>query len=208
VWQKTRHATWSGLGRAIAANGKLFAYLTVMMMMMNFASHGTQDMYPTFLKEQRGFSPRQVATIAIVYNLGALAGGVVFGLLSDRWGRRRSMITAFTLAIALIPLWAFSPSTLWLVVGAFFIQFMVQGAWGIIPAHITELSPDSVRGFLPGFAYQCGVLLASSVPLIEAIFAKRFSYATAMALVALCVFGVGVFVIALGPERKGIRFGE
>src|SRR5882762_6026103 len=99
VWEKTRHESWHGLGRAIVSNWKLFLYLTALMMMMNFASHGTQDMYPTFLKEQRGFSPRQVATIAIIYNLGALIGGIIFGLLSDRFGRRRGMMTAFALAM-------------------------------------------------------------------------------------------------------------
>src|SRR6266571_4530845 len=208
VWQKTRHKDWSGLGRAILSNWKLFFYLTALMMMMNFASHGTQDMYPTFLKEQRGFSPRQVATIAIIYNAGALMGGIIFGLFSDRFGRRLGMMTAFALGMMCIPLWAFGPGTVWLVLGAFLMQFMVQGAWGVIPAHITELSPDSVRGFLPGFAYQCGVLLAGSVAYVEALFAKHLTYATAMALTALTVFSVGIVVIALGPERRGARFGD
>ena len=208
VWQKVRHETWSGLSRAIIANWRIFLYLTALMMMMNFASHGTQDMYPTFLKEQRGFSPRQVATIAIIYNLGALTGGLVFGLLSDRYGRRRGMCVALFLAILCVPLWAYAPGAVWLVLGAFLMQFMVQGAWGVIPAHITELSPDSVRGFLPGFAYQCGVLLASSVAYLEAVFAKHLSYATAMALAALTIFSVGIVVIALGPERRGARFGD
>lgn len=208
VWQKTRHESWSGLGRAIVSHWKLFLYLTALMMMMNFSSHGTQDMYPTFLKEQRGFSPRQVATIAVIYNLGALSGGVVFGLLSDRFGRRRGMMTALALAIFLIPLWAYAPLTPWLVLGAFLMQLMVQGAWGIIPAHITELSPDSVRGFLPGFAYQCGVLLAGSVGYLEALFARHCTYATAMALTALTIFAVGLVVIALGPERRGALFGN
>ncbi len=207
VWQKTRHESWSGLGRAIVSHWKLFLYLTALMMMMNFSSHGTQDMYPTFLKEQRGFSPREVATIAVIYNIGALTGGVVFGLLSDRYGRRRGMMTAFALAILMIPLWAYAPTTWLLVLGAFLIQFMVQGAWGVVPAHITELSPDSVRGFLPGFAYQCGVLLAGSVAYLEALFARHWSYAAAMALTAVTIFVVGIVVIGLGPERRGATFG-
>ena len=209
IWQKTRKESWSGLGRAIVSNWKLFLYLTALMMMMNFASHGTQDMYPTFLKEQRGFSPRQVATIAIIYNIGAILGGITFGLLSDRIGRRRGMIGALSLGILIVPLWAFSPGTIPLVVGAFLMQFMVQGAWGVIPAHITELSPDSVRGFLPGFAYQCGVALAAHVPYLEAVFAKRFNYdyATAMAVITFTVFAIGAGVIALGPERRGAHFG-
>jgi len=208
VWKKTRHENWDGLGRAIVSNWRIFLYLTALMMMMNFASHGTQDMYPTFLKEQRGFSPRQVATIAVIYNIGALIGGIVFGLFSDRLGRRRGMMLALALATLAIPLWAHAPGTVGLVIGAFLMQFMVQGAWGIIPAHITELSPDSVRGFLPGFAYQCGVLLAGSVGYLEAVFARQLNYATAMALTALTVFAIGIIVIALGKERPGLHFGE
>lgn len=208
VWQQERQENWGNLTKAILSNWKVFLYLTTLMMMMNFASHGTQDMYPTFLKEQRGFSPRQVAIIAVIYNLGALSGGIVFGWVSDRWGRRRGMMTAFVLAAILIPLWAYAPTTALLALGSFLMQFMVQGAWGVIPAHITELSPGSVRGFLPGFAYQCGVLLAGSVGYLEALFAKNLDYATAMALTAVVVFITGVIVIALGSERRGARFGE
>ena len=107
----------------------------------------------------------------------------------------------------MVPLWVYAPSTALLVLGAFLIQFMVQGAWGIIPAHLSELSPDSVRGFLPGFAYQCGVLVASSVVYIEAVFARTMSYATAMALTAVTVFALAAIVAAVGKERKGHVFG-
>src|SRR5208282_939011 len=164
---------------------------------------GTQDLYPTFLKEQRGFSSREVAVIAVIYNVGALLGGIAFGWLSDRFGRRRGMMTALLLAVGMIPLWAYGPGTAWLVLGAFLMQFMVQGAWGVIPAHIMELSPDSVRAFLPGFAYQCGMLLAGSVGYVEALFALHWSYASAMAMTALTVFAVGVLVVGLGQERRG-----
>ena len=207
VWEKTRAESWSHLGRGIASQWRLFLYLVALMMMMNFVSHGTQDMYPTFLKVQRGFSPQTVAKIAVTYNVGALVGGIFFGLVSDRYGRRRSMVVALLLAVVMIPLWAYAPSTALLVVGAFLMQFMVQGAWGVIPAHITELSPDSVRGFLPGFAYQCGVLLAGSVAYIEAVFAEHTTYASAMALTAVTVFVLGAVVVALGPERRATRFG-
>jgi MFS transporter, SHS family, lactate transporter len=127
--------------------------------------------------------------------------------LSDRFGRRRAMITALVCAILCVPLWAYAPSLTLLVVGGFLIQFMVQGAWGIIPAHLSELSPDSVRGFLPGFAYQCGVLLASPVAYVEAILAQHTSYANAMALTAFVVFTLAALVVALGREQKGIQFG-
>ena len=207
VWERTRHATWGELGRGIASHWKTFLYLTLLMAMMNFASHGTQDMYPTFLERDWGFGPQARSAITAVSMVGAITGGVLFGLLSDRWGRRRAMILAFVLAILIIPLWAFAPSLALLVAGAFLMQFMVQGAWGVIPAHITELSPDSVRGFLPGFAYQCGVLIAGTVAYIEAVFAARTTYARAMALVALVVFTVAAVVAGFGRERRGITFG-
>ena len=208
VWKKTRHENWSQLGRGIASHWKLFLYLVALMMMMNFVSHGTQDMYPTLLKRQWGFSPQKVAAVTAFSMVGAIAGGILFGLISDRVGRRRSMIAALVGALIVIPIWAFSPSLALLVAGGFLMQFMVQGAWGVIPAHLTELSPDSVRGFLPGFAYQCGVLLAGSVAYIEALFAQRMSYATAMALTAVTVFTGAVIVTALGREKRGIQFGS
>ncbi|MDT7807413.1 MAG: transporter, family, lactate transporter [Acidobacteriota bacterium] len=208
VWERTRHANWGELGRGIASHWKTLLYLTLLMAMMNFASHGTQDMYPTFLERDWGFSPQARSAITAISMVGAVTGGLLFGLLSDRWGRRRSMVLAFALAVLIIPLWAFAASLVPLVAGAFLMQFMVQGAWGIIPAHITELSPDSVRGFLPGFAYQCGVLIAGSVAYIEAVFAQRMSYARAMAVVALTVFTIAAVVAWLGRERRGITFGS
>jgi SHS family lactate transporter-like MFS transporter len=206
VWQKTRHESWGQLGRAIASHWKLFIYLTLLMMMMNFVSHGTQDMYPTFLQTQWKFSPQKVAAVTALSMVGAIIGGVLFGLVSDRLGRRRAIVTALICAIVVAPLWAFAPSLALLLVGVFLMQFMVQGAWGIIPAHLAELSPDSVRGFLPGFAYQCGVLLAGSVAYIEALMEKRVSFATAMALTAVTAFTIAAIVAALGREKRGIHF--
>ena len=207
VWKETRHENWRHLGRAIASDWKLFLFLLTMLTMMNFVSHGTQDMYPTFLERYWHFGPTQRLTVTAISMIGAIIGGILFGLLSDRIGRRRSMVLALCCAIAVAPLWAFAPSLTLLVVGAFLMQFMVQGAWGIIPAHLTELSPDSVRGFLPGFAYQCGVLIAGSVAYIEALFAERMSYAMAMAATATTVFAAAALVTALGHEKSGIKFG-
>jgi len=207
VWEKTRQSSWSDLGREICSHWKLFLYLTLLMMMMNFASHGTQDMFPTFLQRQWGMGPAERAVVTAISMVGAFLGGVLMGLLSDRFGRRRAMIAALVSAVALVPLWAYAPSLALLIAGAFMIQFMVQGAWGIIPAHLSELSPDSVRGFLPGFAYQCGVLLASSVAFMEAILAQHIRYENAMALTASVVFTLAAAVVALGRERKGIQFG-
>jgi SHS family lactate transporter-like MFS transporter len=208
VWKKTRQSSWGNLGREIVSHWKLFLYLTLMMMMMNFASHGTQDMYPTFLQRQWGMGPTKRAVITAISMVGAILGGLLFGFLSDHFGRRRSMVAALVCAVALVPLWSYAPTIEWLIVGAFLIQFMMQGAWGIIPAHLSELSPDSVRGFLPGFAYQCGVLLAGSVAYVEAILAERTSYANAMALTAFVVFTLAAIVVALGREKRGIEFGS
>ena len=208
VWEKTRHSDWTHLGREILSHWKLFLYLTLLMMMMNFTSHGTQDMFPTFLQRHWGMGPTQRSVITAISMVGAILGGLLIGLLSDRVGRRKAMIAALVCAVALVPLWAYAPSMTLLVLGAFFIQFMVQGAWGIIPAHLSELSPDSVRGFLPGFAYQCGVLLAGSVGYVEAILAQRTSYANAMALTAFVVFILAAAVVSMGREKKGIQFGS
>jgi len=207
VWERTRHQNWGQLGRAIFSHWKLFLYLVVLMTMMNFVSHGTQDMYPTFLQRAWGFTPQKRAALTAFSMVGAITGGIVFGHISDRIGRRRAIVIALVLAILAIPLWAYAPGTAILVAGAFVMQFMVQGAWGVIPAHITELSPDSVRGFLPGFAYQCGVMLASYVTVIEAVFAERTTYANSMALTAATVFTAGAIAALFGRERRGAVFG-
>jgi SHS family lactate transporter-like MFS transporter len=208
VWERKKPESWGHLFRGIAAQWRLFLYLVTLMTAMVAVAHGTQDMYPTFLKVERGFSPQTVAKIAVIYNVGALMGGIAFGFVSDRYGRRFTIITSLLLGVLVLPLWAFAPTATGLVAGAFLLQFMVQGAWGVIPAHITELSPDSVRGFLPGFAYQCGVLLAGSVAYVEAVFAQRTSYASAMALTALTVFLLAAVVAGRGPERRAVRFGD
>jgi MFS transporter, SHS family, lactate transporter len=196
--------TW----RVAEGHRKLFFYLVALMTMMNFVAHGTQDMYPTFLKVHLGLSSRLTAIVTIIANLGAIAGGVLCGLISDRIGRRRGIVMALLLAILAIPLWAYAPTLALIMIGAFIMQFMIQGAWGVVPAHITELSPDSVRGFFPGFAYQCGVLLAGSIAFLEAVFAERMNYANAMAITALTVFSLCILVVVLGRENKGIEFGR
>jgi SHS family lactate transporter-like MFS transporter len=207
VWQRTRHHDWSGLGRAIVSYWKLFFYIWLLMTMMNFVSHGTQDLYPTFLQRDWGFSPERRAVLTIITNIGALTGGVLFGLYSDRVGRRRGIVLALAGALLMIPLWAFAPSLLLLYVGGFLMQMMVQGAWGVIPAHITELSPDSVRGFLPGFAYQCGAAVAAFLPWLQARFAEKVTYTVAMPLTAGIAFVLCALVAWRGPERHGITYG-
>jgi len=207
VWERTKHESWGQLGRGIVSHWKIFLYLVVLMMMMNFISHGTQDMYPTFLQRDWGFTPQKRSLLTAFSMVGAITGGIVFGHISDRIGRRRAIVIALCLAILAIPIWAHAPGIPVLVAGAFVMQFMVQGAWGVIPAHINELSPDSVRGFLPGFAYQIGVMLAGTVGYIEAVFAERTTYANAMSIVAAIVFAGGALAAWFGRERRGAVFG-
>lgn len=209
VWQKhgRKVQTWGGQVREVVSHWRLFLYLLVFMVTMLFASHGTQDMYPTFLQRQWHFSPAlRSATIALA-GIGAIVGGIVFGHLSDKWGRRRAIVIAFLLAAIVIPVWAYAPSQGWLIAGAVVMQFMVQGAWGVVPAHLAELAPDSVRAFLPGFAYQSAGVVASSVVYLEAAYAQKTSYATAMALTAITVFFLASTVTTLGRERLGLGLG-
>ncbi len=192
----------------IWSNLRVFVYLVVFLTFMGFCGHGTQDMYPTFLKTQRGFSAQGAAVMTMIANLGALVGGILVALTSDRFGRRRSIACGLALAVLVIPLWVFSPTIAMLALGAFFIQFGVHGAWGVVPAHISELVPDQIRGFMPGFAYQCGILLAGSITYLQALFGSATSYSNAMALTALVVFASTAVVVSLGPEKKGVVFGK
>jgi MFS transporter, SHS family, lactate transporter len=202
AWEQNRREP-SDISRAIRSNLRMFIYLVVLMTMMNLIAHGTQDMYPTFLEHERGLHPRTVATIALVYNIGALAGGLFFGYLSDLFGRRRAMISAMLIGALLVPMWVFPRSLVVLTVGAFLMQFMVQGAWGVIPAHLVELSPPEVRGLFTGLAYQLGVLFAANAAFVEALMAEHMAYGTALAIVASVVLIGDAVVVALGSERKG-----
>ena len=199
---------WAGYFWSILRNWKRFAYLVLLMALMNFISHGTQDLYPTFLQSQRGYGPGTTALITVVSMVGAIAGGLIVGLYSDRRGRRRAMIGSILFALILIPPWIAAPSFGLILLGAFLMQFMVQGAWGVIPAHINELSPDTLRGFFPGFAYQVGVLIASFSSPIEVLMKRRMSYGHAMGIFAAVVLLLGAVVIAFGPEAHRIQFGR
>jgi SHS family lactate transporter-like MFS transporter len=190
----------------ILSNKWLFLFLVLLMFAFNSFSHGTQDVYPTFLQKNLRFLPRRVGEIAIIYNLGALLGGILFGTWSERIGRRKAIALAALLAIPVVPLWAYSHSVATLAVGGFLMQFMVQGAWGVIPAHLNELSPPSVRGTLPGFAYQLGNLLSSRNAVIQArLVETRFggSYPPVLAWTVVLVASLVAIVTLSGGERRG-----
>src|ERR1700722_509975 len=161
IWQD-KAAAKTGTWALVKAHWRLGLYAIVLMTAFNFFSHGTQDLYPTFLQVQHGISPRLVGTIAVVYNIGAIIGGILFGSLSEWVGRRRAIVIATLLSLPLVPLWSMASSPALLALGAFLMQFMVQGAWGVIPAHLNELSPDEARATFPGFVYQLGNLFASA----------------------------------------------
>ncbi|MGV1756372.1 sugar transporter [Rhizobium sp. AC27/96] len=191
-------------------NIPLFIWAVLLMTAFNFFSHGTQDLYPTFLETQKQYDSYTVGAIAIVYNIGAIVGGLTFGVLSQRWGRRRTIVIAALLAIPVAPLWVYGQGPVMLAIGAFLMQLFVQGAWGIVPVHLNELSPDEVRGTFPGFAYQLGNLLASGNASIQAGLAKQWNgdYATALLIVACIVAVVVALFAGFGFEKKGVRFGS
>ena len=205
AWRESR-TDWTNYRRAIFKNSRLFLYLVALMAAMNFISHGTQDLYPTFLQRQRHFDVNATALITGLSMIGAILGGLTFGHFSDRRGRRRSMVWAVLLAVAAVPLWVLAPNQPLIILGAFIMQFMVQGAWGVIPAHINELSPPQLRAFFPGLAYQLGVLIASSIGFIEALLGEHFSYTISMGSLAIVVLFIGAVVISAGPEAMGVSF--
>ena len=205
-WSPT---TQSNTVSILRAHWRLGLYAVVLMTAFNFLSHGTQDLYPTFLEVQHEFSPRAVGTIAVIYNIGAILGGIVCGSLSEQMGRRRTIIVASLLCLPVLPLWAFSSGAATLALGAFLMQFMVQGAWGVIPVHLNELSPDEARGTFPGFVYQLGNLLASANATIQAAMAAHFGndYGLALAIIAGTMAIAICAMTFLGIEAKGIAFG-
>jgi MFS transporter, SHS family, lactate transporter len=208
AWLQGRVArrTESRMGKDILTYAGTFIFLIVLMFSFNSFSHGTQDLYPTFLQKDHHFTPQMVGLIAVVANIGALLGGIVFGTWSEKIGRRRAIVIAALLAIPVIPLWAYSHTVPLLALGGFLMQFMVQGAWGVIPAHLNELSPPAVRGTFPGFAYQLGNLLASRNGVVQAKLAEqRFGgiFAPVLAWTVVIVATLVTVVTWSGTEKKG-----
>jgi SHS family lactate transporter-like MFS transporter len=194
-----------GLLETLQKHWGVAVYAVVLMMFFNFFSHGTQDLYPTFLKKQHGFDPHTVSWITIVANIGAIVGGLAFGALSERIGRINAITLACLIALPAIPLWAYSSTPFMLAIGAFVMQVAVQGAWGVIPVHLNELSPGAVRATLPGFIYQAGNLAASYGGPYQAGVAEApgGSYGYALALFAGVVAVCIIVVIRFSPERRG-----
>ena len=196
----------SRFSKDVVSHLGIFAFLIVLMFAFNSFSHGTQDLYPTFLERNLHFTPQTTGLIVIIYNIGALLGGILFGTISEKIGRRRAIVIAALLAIPVIPLWAYSRSVPMLALGGFLMQFMVQGAWGVIPAHLNELSPPEVRGTFPGLAYQLGNLLSSKNAVIQAKLAEnRYggSYPPILAGTVLIIASLVALVTARGRERTG-----
>src|SRR6266700_386626 len=216
VWQRNREekqVARINIRAFIRQHAGLFIYAALLMTAFNYMSHGTQDLYATFLEKQRGFGVSAKSMISIVYATGAICGGAVMGFLSQQWGRRRVIILSAICGMLLIPLWIFAPTTALLIMGGFLIQFMVQGAWGVVPVHLNELSPPEFRGTFPGLAYQLGNFAAAYAAQQQAWLAEHFrrvngqpNYALTMALVESVVFLAIIFLAAIGREERGKEF--
>lgn len=211
AWEAQRaagHGHGPSLRQALKGQWKRLIYVVVLMTCFNYFSHGTQDLYPTFLRVQHGFGPGLVTALTIILNVGAVAGGVIFGPLSERIGRRRAIVIAALLALPVIPLWSLTSTPALLACGAFLIQVAVQGAWGVVPAHLNELSPAEARGTFPGFAYQLGNLFAAGNAYLQARIAEANgdNYGLALAVVCGLVAVLLAAVTWFGPEAKGASF--
>jgi len=193
-----------GLASGIRQYAPTFLFLVLLMTCFNAFSHGTQDLYPTFLEKDHGFSAGLTGAVGIVYNIGALLGGVFFGALSERFGRKRTIITAALLSLPMIPFYALGHSLYVLAGGAFLMQFMVQGAWGVVPAYLSELSPGPVRATFPGLAYQLGNLITSRNSVLQARAAERFGgYGKVLAVTVLLVACCLALITSFGRESRG-----
>jgi SHS family lactate transporter-like MFS transporter len=217
VWKESREkmkVTTTGF-KDVFFNAKVlrrFAYLILLMTAFNWMSHGTQDVYPTFLQATdqggAGLGESTALTIAIIYNIGAIIGGLTFGSLSEKYGRRYTIAFCALLGLPIVPLFAYSTSAGMLVLGSFLMQVMVQGAWGVIPAHLTEMSPDAIRGFYPGVTYQLGnVFAALNLPIQEHLAASH-GYPFALTVTIVPVLIIVAVVVLLGKEAKGVEFGR
>jgi SHS family lactate transporter-like MFS transporter len=211
-WRLHRTTSLGKIFSTLFHHAGIFAYLLLVMSAMTCLSHGTQDLYPDFLKSipdlqwQRILGMQPLFAIPVIYNIGAIVGALFFGHLSEQVGRRRAAMLALTLSLISIPAWAFGSSLLALTLGSYFMQTGVQGTFGVIPAHLNELSPDAIRSLFPGFVYQLGVLIASPAVTFEYVLRDHFGYPWALTAFELCVIVSLLFIFGLGPERHGRNF--
>ena len=205
-WQKHRLASFGEVARVLWHHKKDFVYLVLMMTAITCLSHGTQDLYPDFLKTVHRFSNAVISNLAVLYNIGAIAGALVIGHYSDRLGRRYAIILALIICALSVPLWAFGSTIVMLAIGSFAMQFGVQGAFGVIPAHLNELSPSSVRSLFPGVVYQLGVLIAAPSVVVEFALRRHLGYRWALTIFEVCVIFCLFLIFGFGPERKGHDF--
>ncbi len=212
AWGVQKIGSVKQIFRAMLPHRRMFLYLLVLMSVMMCLSHGTQDLYPDFLKSMHDLSNRNVAGMKVVYgipmlyNIAAILGALVFGALSERVGRRYSVMLALLLCLVSIPAWAFGTTVLMLVVGSCMMQAGGQGAFGVIPAHINELSPPSLRGLFPGFVYQLGVLVASPATMLELKLRDLYGYRVALTGFAGAVIALLLVLFFFGPEARGRSF--
>jgi SHS family lactate transporter-like MFS transporter len=210
VWEKSRRAPPAERGMLAAMRGfwGRALYLVLLMTLFNCFSHGSQDVFPTFLKVQRGLDAHQTSIVTTIMAGGAVAGGLFFGALSSRIGRRKGIVFAALLSLLAIYPWAYTHTVATLALGAFLMQFMVQGAWGIVPVHLNELSPNAVRAMLPGLVYQSGNFISALTPTLLAHWAEANgrNYAQTMAIFVACTAVALVLITVLGPEAKNKEF--
>lgn len=212
AWHTQRAASMKIIFRSLWSHARIFFYLLALMAVMLCLSHGTQDLYPDFLKSLPGIAERKIAGmnllygIPVLYNIAAILGSLFFGFLSEKIGRRYSIILALAAALFSIPAWAFGSTLLALVLGSCAMQAGVQGAWGVIPAHINELSPPSVRGLFPGLVYQLGFLIASPATMVELRLRHALGYSRALTVFEGAVIVALLFLFYFGPEELGKDF--
>lgn len=212
AWRSQRTASFKQMFSIVYKHSGMFAYLLLVMTAMSCLSHGTQDLYPDFLRTLPWMSHATILGmkaafgIPVIYNVGAILGALSIGNLSERLGRRGAIVTALALSLLSIPAWAFGGSVFVLVLGAFFMQAGAQGAFGVMPAHLNELSPSAIRGMFPGFVYQLGVLIASPTLSLQSALQRRFGYPLTLASFELCVIVSLLFIFGFGPDRRGKDF--
>ena len=206
AWEQNKLARTIDGPRIALQHKRLVLYMVALLFLMSCLSHGTQDLYPDFLKHEHSISPNTVADMTMFYTVGSIIGAILFGLLSERIGRRYSMLCAMGLSLLIMPAWAFGRTLIALALGAFVMQMGVQGAWGIIPVHLNELSPAPVRGLLPGFTYQIGILLAASTPTVQFAMRDRLGYPWALTSFELVVIAGLALLLLFGREYHGRSF--